>query len=279
MMEKFSRRAFCGAGVAALAGSAAFAQNATQNATQNGALQLAAEAVPPDTEEQRIAELVIANHILADQGVLDSYGHVTVRSLKNPKHYWMSANKASGLVTKADILEFDENSQPINANGRRTYNERYIHGEVYRVRPDVMCVVHSHSPDVLPYTVTDQPLKALIHMAHFIGSDPVPKFDLEDVEGPHNGMLLLNTRAGAAMAKALGNRNVVLLRGHGMTVVGPTIRRAVYNAVYTQENARVESEALKLGKPKFLNEFEVQRRGEVNRAWDAWSRQAAITPR
>jgi HCOMODA/2-hydroxy-3-carboxy-muconic semialdehyde decarboxylase len=104
-------------------------------------------------------------------------------------------------------------------------------------------------------------------------------FDLEDVEGPKNGMLILNTRAGAGMAKALGNRNLVLIRGHGMTVVGPTIRRATYNAVYTQVNARVESEALRLGKPKFLNPFEADRLGEANRAWDAWARHAAIAPR
>jgi HCOMODA/2-hydroxy-3-carboxy-muconic semialdehyde decarboxylase len=116
-------------------------------------------------------------------------------------------------------------------------------------------------------------------MAHFIGAEPVPMFDLEDVEGPRNGMLILNARAGAAVAKALGNRTVVLMRGHGMTVVGPTIRRATYNAVYTQVNAQVETEALRLGKPKFLNQYEVERRGEANRAWDAWARHAAAAPR
>ena len=261
-LQKIGRRAFCAGTIGLLGASAAMAQ---------APAPLPAEDFPPDTEEQRIADLVIANRILADQGVLDSYGHVTVRSLKNPKHYLMSRNRAPGLVVKSDIMEFDENSQPVDQRGRQIYNERYIHGEIFRARPDVIAVVHSHSPAVLPFGVTDQPLKALIHMGHFIGADPVPVFDLEDVEGPHNGMLLLNTKAGAALAKKLGDRKVVLMRGHGMTVVGENIRRATYNAIYTQVNAQVEMEALKLGKPKFLNEFEVQRRGQINRAWDAWA--------
>jgi ribulose-5-phosphate 4-epimerase/fuculose-1-phosphate aldolase len=229
---------------------------------------------PPDSEEQRIADLVVANHILADQNVLDSYGHVTVRSFKNPKNFLMSGNRAPALVTAEDIMEFDENSMPIDQRGRRVYNERFIHGEIFRARPDVGAVVHSHAPDVLPFTVTDTvPLKALIHMAHFIGSEPAPIFDLEAVEGANNNMLVLNAKSGAALAQKLGDRNVVLMRGHGMTVVGPNVRRATYNAVYTQVNARVEMEAVKLGTPKFLNRFEVQRVGQVNRAWEAWANQ------
>ena len=256
------RRAFCGAGLAIVAWTAAGAQ---------APAPLPPEQFPLDTEEQRIADLVTANHILADQGVLDSYGHVTVRSLKNPKHFLMSRNRAPGLVTGEDIMEFDENSLPVDQKGRQIYNERFIHGEIFRARPDVMAVVHSHAPDVLPFSVTDAPLKAMIHMAHFIGSDPVPVFDLETVEGPRNGMLVLNSRAGAALAQKLGNRNLVLMRGHGMTVVGPNVRRATYNAIYTQINARAEMEALKLGHPKFMNEFEVQRVGQINRAWEAWA--------
>jgi ribulose-5-phosphate 4-epimerase/fuculose-1-phosphate aldolase len=125
---------------------------------------------------------------------------------------------------------------------------------------------------VLPFTVAaGAPLKALIHMAHFIGSEPVPVFDLEAVEGPNNNMLVLNPKSGAALARTLGDRNVVLMRGHGMTVVGPNVRRATYNAVYTQLNARVQMDALQLGQPKFMNKFETQRVGQINRAWDAWA--------
>jgi len=261
-----NRRASFGASVVAMAFTAA------------GAWAQAPAAIPPDvfpadSEEQRIADLVTANHILADQNVLDSYGHVTVRSFKNPKHFLMSGNRAPALVTADDIMEFDENSMPVDQRGRRVYNERFIHGEIYRLRPDVVAVVHGHAPDVLPFTVTGVPFKALIHMAHFIGSEPAPVFDLEDVEGPNNNMLVLNPKSGEALAKKLGDRNVVLMRGHGMTVVGPNVRRATYNAVYTQVNARVEIEALKLGQPKFLNKFEVQRVGQINRAWDGWADQ------
>jgi HCOMODA/2-hydroxy-3-carboxy-muconic semialdehyde decarboxylase len=263
-----NRRIFFGASLAAMAYSAA-------GAWAQAPAAIPSDEFPPDSEAQRIADLVIANHILADQGVLDSYGHVTVRSFKNPQHFLMSGNRAPALVTADDIMEFDENSLPIDQRGRRVYNERFIHGEIFRVRPDVVAVVHSHAPDVLPFTVTDQvPLKALIHMAHFIGSEPVPVFDLEAVEGPNNNMLVLNAKSGAALAKTLGDRNVVLMRGHGMTVVGPNVRRATYNAVYTQLNARVEMDAVRLGRPKFMNKFEVQRVGQINRAWEAWANQA-----
>lgn len=258
------RRMFCGAALATMVCSAAGAQ-------VKGPAPLPAETFPPDTEEQRIADLVTANHILADQGVLDSYGHATVRSLKNPGHFLMSRNRAPGLVTAEDIMEFDENSLPVDQKGRQIYNERFIHGEIFRARPDVTAIVHSHAPDVLPFSVTDVPFKAMIHMAHFIGSEPAPVFDLEAVEGPRNGMLVLTPQSGAALARKLGDRNVVLMRGHGMTVVGPNIRRATYNAVYTQVNARAEIEALRLGRPKFMNEFEVQRVGQINRAWDGWA--------
>lgn len=264
--QLIDRRTFFSACAGALACSAAgaWAQPAA----------IPPDQFPPDSEEQRIADLVIANHILADQNVLDSYGHVTVRSFNNPKHFLMSGNRAPALVRPEDIMEFDQDSMPIDQRGRRIYNERFIHGEIFRVRPDVVAVVHGHAPDVLPFTVTDAvPFKALIHMAHFIGSDPAPIFDLEAVEGPNNSMLVLDARSGAALAQKLGDRNVVLMRGHGMTVVGSNVRRATYNAVYTQVNARVEMEAVKLGQPKFLNKFEVQRVGQINRAWEAWANQ------
>jgi HCOMODA/2-hydroxy-3-carboxy-muconic semialdehyde decarboxylase len=262
------RRTFFGGSVAAMAYTAA-------GAWAQAPAAIPSDQYPPDSEEQRIADLVTANRILADQHVLDSYGHVTVRSFRNPKHFLMSGNRAPALVTAEDIMEFDENSLPVDQRGRRVYNERFIHGEIFRARPDVVAVVHSHAPDVLPFTVTDDvPLKALIHMAHFIGSEPVPVFDLEEVEGPNNNMLVLNSKSGEALAKKLGDRNVVLMRGHGMTVVGPNIRRATYNAVYTQLNARVEMDALKLGRPKFMNEFEVKRVGQINRAWEAWADRA-----
>ncbi|HET9446650.1 MAG TPA: class II aldolase/adducin family protein, partial [Steroidobacteraceae bacterium] len=135
-----SRRRFVGAslGAMACAATAAWAQGSTA---------IPADEFPPDSEEQRIADLVVANHILASHNVLDSYGHVTVRSLRNPRHFLMSGNRAPALVTPGDIMEFDENSMPVDQRGRRVYNERFIHGEIFRARPDVVAVVHGHSPD------------------------------------------------------------------------------------------------------------------------------------
>jgi HCOMODA/2-hydroxy-3-carboxy-muconic semialdehyde decarboxylase len=230
----------------------------------------------PDTDAQRIADLVIANHILADQGVLDGFGHISFRSVANPKHYFMARAIAPALVTKADIVEFDENSQPIDLPaGFELYSERFIHGEIYRARPDVQSVAHSHSGAVIPFSVTTAPLKALIHVAYFLGAEPAPVFDLRSVEGDHNQMLVGNAKDGAGLAKTLGDRPVVLMRGHGMAVVGGSIHETVFRAVYTQVNAQVEEQALRLGSPTFMNAFEVQRVERIERPWDLWAAQAA----
>jgi ribulose-5-phosphate 4-epimerase/fuculose-1-phosphate aldolase len=228
-----------------------------------------------DTDEQRIADLVIANHILASLNVLDGFGHVSVRSVRNPKHFFMARSVAPAQVTRDDILEFDENSQPIDALGRELYSERFIHGEVLRARPDVQSVVHSHSTAVLPFTVSNAPFKALIHVAYFLGVDPAPIFDIRVAEGEDNRMLVATGPTGAVLARTLGNRAVVLMRGHGMTVVGPSIRDAVFRAVYAQVNAQVELEALRLGPPVFMNEFEVMRTERITRQWDMWAAKAS----
>jgi len=239
-------------------------------------------AVAPDTDEQRIDDLVIANHILFDQGVLDAYGHVSVRSVRNPSHYFLSRSRAPGLVTKADIMEFDQDSNPIDQRGRPMYSERFIHGEIYRARPDAQAVVHCHSPAVIPFGVTGVPLRPIIHMAGFL-PQRVPTFEIRDVEGPGNGMLVQNKTTGAAVARALGPSSVVLMRGHGMAVVGPSVRHAVFRAIYTQLNAQVELESLKLGQVVFLNPVEAAKVDVVNegsllsanpRQWRLWQAQA-----
>jgi ribulose-5-phosphate 4-epimerase/fuculose-1-phosphate aldolase len=240
---------------------------------------VAAQAPAPapavaDTDKQRIADLVVANHILADQGVLDGFGHVSVRSVKNPKHFFMARSLAPALVTQADILEFDENSAPIDQRGRELYSERFIHGEILRARPEVQSVVHSHAAAVLPFSVTKAPLKALIHVAYFLGTEPAPVFDIRDADGADNRMLVNTARSGAALAHTLGGRSVALLRGHGMAVAGTSIREAVFEAIYTQVNARIELEALKLGTPEFLNRFEVTRTERISRQWEEWAAHA-----
>jgi len=233
-----------------------------------------------DTDEQRIAELVVANHILFDQGVLDGFGHVSVRSVKNPKHFYMARSLAPALATKEEIFEFDENSQPIDPRGKRMYGERFIHGEIYRARPDVQAVVHSHSITVVPFGTVNVPLRPIMHMAGFLPQQ-VPVFEIRDVKGENNGVLIHDIEAGAALAKVLGSGPVALMRGHGMAVAAPDVRTAVFRAIYTQLDAQVEAQALALGNPKFLNAAEAANVNKVNegvviRAWELWAPHAEL---
>lgn len=247
--------------------SAAVAQNA------NPANRPLSGATLPATDEERIAELVTANHILAHQGVVDGFGHLSVRSASNPKHFFMARSLAPALVTRADILEFDENSSPVKPGGPQPYGERFIHGEIYRARSDVNAVSHSHTAEVLPFTVTKTPLKALIHVAAFLGTEGAPVFDLRDTQ-PDNLMLISNVKSGADLAKTLGSRSVVLMRGHGMTVAAPTTRDAVLRAIYTRVNAKVQMDAMKLGEPVFMSAFEATRVDPIARQWPLWVEQA-----
>ena len=229
----------------------------------------------PAADEERIAELVVAHQILSDQGVMDGFGHISVRSATSPGHFFMGRGAlVPDLVTPDDIIEYDENSEPYQAGGRAGPTERFMHGEIYRVRPDVSAVSHSHTAAVLPYAVTKTPLRAVIHTASFLGSRPVPVFEIRDCMGPRNGILVDNPKAGAALAHKLGDRPVVLLRGHGMTVAAPSVLDAVFRSVYTQVNASIQTEARKLGRPRFLNRFEADREQPVWVQWDWWTAQA-----
>ena len=242
---------------------------------QAPAASAAAPAAVADTDELRIADLIDGNHILANERVLDGFGHISVRSVKNPKHYYMARSRGPGLVEAADIMEYDEDSQPVDQRGREMYSERFIHGEIYRARPDVQSVVHSHSPAVMPFTVTKTPFQALTHVSGFLGVTPVPVYEIRDVTGPENNMLIRDAKTGSALAKTLGTRAVALMRGHGMAVAAAGgIREAVFFAVYTQANARIEAETMRLGTPVFMNRFEVTRTERISRQWELWARAA-----
>jgi 3-hydroxy-2-methylpyridine-4,5-dicarboxylate 4-decarboxylase len=248
-------------------GSAAVAQ--PSGTPQHGATQ-------SDSDEQRMADLAVASRILVQEGVLDSFGHVTVRSLKNPSHYFMPRAMPPALVTVKDIVELDQNSAPIDPNAPRTNGERFIHGEIYRLRPDVQAVVHSHSPAVIPFSVSpDRPLRPVLHMAGFLPAR-VPVFDHRSVskDDPSlRGKLMVNNaKLGAALAKTLGHDSVALIRGHGNAVVGASLPWAVLRAVYTQLNARVQMEAIALGgEVIYLNEDELKMHPvevfDVDRPW------------
>lgn len=246
------------------------------------ALMLAASvnaATPEQEDAERIADLVLANHILADQHVVDGFGHISVRSAKNPNHYFISRSRAPELVTADDIMEYDLDDNPIDARSRSSYLERFIHSEIYKARPDVQSVVHSHSGAVIPFSVTNVPLRPISHMAGFLVR-AVPVFEIRETGGNDNDMLIRNKTLGAALAKKLGNATVVLMRGHGDVAVGKTIKTAVLHAVYTDLDARLQSEAMQLGgKITFLNEVEASKIGEINdqqidRPWEIWKNQA-----
>ena len=226
-----------------------------------------------------VRDVAIANRILFQQGVLDAFGHVSVRHDKRPDRFLLARNMAPGLVTEADIVEFDFDGNPINANGRSVYLERFIHGEVFRARPEVMAVVHSHSPSVVPFgIVKGVPFRPVYHMAAFIG-EAAPIFEIRDAGGDATDLLISNSMLGVALAKTLGQGNVVLMRGHGATIVGADLKEAVFRAVYTEGNARLQAEALRIGPVTYLSAGEVKTAtvnvgGQKNRAWDLWRMQA-----
>ena len=235
---------------------------------------MADEALLPET----IEDLVLANKILYRQKVVDAFGHISVRHDKDPNRYLMSRSMAPALVTAEDILEYDLDSTPIDQRGRAVYLERFIHGEIYKLRPDVHAIVHSHSPSVIPYANVKTPLRPMNHIASFLGGG-VPVFEIRDAAGPASDMLIRNPTLGHALAVVLGPRPVALMRGHGSVAAAQSVRHVVFRAVYTEVNARMESEALRLGDPTFLNDEEAAAAmktndGLVDRPWDLWKRRA-----
>jgi ribulose-5-phosphate 4-epimerase/fuculose-1-phosphate aldolase len=225
-----------------------------------------------------IDDLVAASRILAQHEVLDAYGHVSARSDKKPAHFVMSRSLAPALVTAADLMELDADSEPLPGDKRKGFIERYIHGEIYRARPEVMAVVHSHSPSVIPFGVTRTKLRPVYHMGSFLWSG-APVFDIRK-EREENDLLIRDRPLGQALARALGKCNCVLMRGHGMTVIGDSVPEAVFRAIYTEMNARLQLQANQLEGPiEFLSDEEGRRsmaanRGTLERPWELWKKSA-----
>src|ERR1700729_1539339 len=237
---------------------------------------LPASAGPPNAA--LIDDLVAANRILYDQGVVDGFGHVSARHDKDPNRYLLSRSMAPALVTEDDIMEFDLDSTPIDQRGRAVYLERFIHGEIYKARPDVLSVVHSHSPEVLPYANKKVQLRPMNHISGFVGGG-VPVFEIRDVAGPASDMLIRSAALGRALAVTLGARPVALMRGHGSVAAAQSVRHVVFRAVYTEVNARMQAEAMKLGTPTFLSTEEAAAAaktndGLVDRPWELWKQRA-----
>jgi HCOMODA/2-hydroxy-3-carboxy-muconic semialdehyde decarboxylase len=229
----------------------------------------------PTADPAFIDKLVLANRILYDQGVVDGFGHVSVRHDRSPVHFLLARNMAPALVRRDDIVTFDLEGAALDANGRRVYLERFIHGEIYRARPDVHAVVHSHSPSVIPFGVTRQPLRPVFHMSGFLGQGTA-LFDIRDTAGDTD-MLISSAKLGQALAATLGMRSTVLMRGHGSTVVGTSLEQAVYRAIYAEVNAKLQMQAIALGDVTYLNEQEAAKSATTNdtqlaRVWELWSK-------
>lgn len=227
----------------------------------------------PKADPALVEKLAIANRILYDQGVVDGFGHISVRHDKSPEHFLLSCNRAPGLVNPEDILSYDLNGDLAVTSDKRSYLERFIHSEIYRSRPDVMSVVHSHSPSVIPFGATGQRLRPIFHMSGFLGSGSA-LFEIRDAGG-NTDLLISSTGLGKALAQSLSQHNCVLMRGHGSTTVGPSIEVAVYRAIYAEVNAKLQLQAAALGPINFLNEEEAAlaaatTEGQVVRTWDLW---------
>lgn len=221
-------------------------------------------------------ELVDANRILFHQGVLDGFGHVSLRDPDRSDRFWLSRNRAPALVEPDDLMRFDFDGQA-EGDDRRPYLERFIHGEIYRARPDITAIVHSHSPTVVPFTVVDVPFRPVCHMCGFIGRQ-APVFEIRENAGIGTDLLIRDSRLGSQLAACIGDSSLALMRGHGLTVVGKTLHQAVFRAVYVEQNARFLSEALKLSpRVTHLTDEEAAATaattdGQIDRAWDLWKR-------
>lgn len=243
-----------------------------------GAQQAAAGDDPVE-----LRRVVAANRILANEGVVDAFGHVSVRDPANRQRYVMSHSRSPALVESGDLLTFELDGTPLDAQGRRPYGERMIHGAVYEAREDVNAVIHHHAYSVIPFSVTDTPLVPLTHTAAVIGGE-IPVWDIRHDFG-ETDMLVRSMEMGRSLVATLGNATCLLMRGHGAVVVGATVKEAVLSSIYLELNARILAQTLALGEPTPLSpaEIELSRATQfsalgADRAWEYFCRRAGIEP-
>jgi ribulose-5-phosphate 4-epimerase/fuculose-1-phosphate aldolase len=230
-----------------------------------------------------LRELAVANRILAREGVVDAFGHVSIRHPERADRFFMSRSRAPELVTVDDLMEFELDGTPVDARGRTPYSERFIHGAIYEKRADVMSVIHNHSHAIIPYGITPVKLRPVLHVGAAIGEE-IPVWDIARKFGDTN-MLVVNMEQGRDLASTLGANRVALMRGHGCAVAGRTLREAVFTAVYLQVNAQLQTQALMLSdKVEYLSPGEAAKAKEMtsqpiglDRAWEYWTLRADRT--
>ena len=233
-------------------------------------------------EPALLEELVVANRILANEGVVDAFGHVSVRHPEEPSHYVIARSLGPELVTAGDVQRFTLEGEQVGGDTRPAYAERAIHGAIYEARPDAQAVCHNHAPSTIPFGVTGVPLRPIFHMASLLGSE-IPVWDIADEFG-ETDMLVRTIDQGRSLARTLGRRRVALMRGHGSVVAGRTLREVVTTCVYPEQNARLQIQATALGQIRYLSDGEIQRTGEMllgslasDRAWDTWRRRVQVS--
>ncbi len=225
--------------------------------------------LPPELVDR----VVYANRILYDQSIVDGLGHVSVRHPDDAGAFLLSCSRAPALVRRRDITVYDHDGNTLSEQKERPYLERFIHGEIYRARPDVMSVIHSHSPNVIPFAITQSALRPVFHMSGFLGEGSA-HFEIREAGG-NTDMLISSSYLGQALARSLGSHSCVLMRGHGSTVVGTSLEQAVYRAIYAEVNARLQLAANGLGEITFLNTEEAKlasdtNDGQIPRSWNLW---------
>jgi HCOMODA/2-hydroxy-3-carboxy-muconic semialdehyde decarboxylase len=235
-----------------------------------------AQSVPP-ADQGLLDDLVAANRVLYAKNVVDGLGHVSVRHDKDPNLYVLAAERAPGLVTRDDLAIYDLDSNAQTLRERRPYNERFIHGEIYKARPDIHSVVHCHTPSLVTFCVCQCQLRPLYHMSGFLGRG-VARFEIRETAGMTD-MLVSSPPLGAALAKSLGDKQIVLMRGHGATMAGQSIKHAVFRAIYAALNATMQMDAMRLGEVMFLSDEEALKATDLNdrfvdRSWALWKHEA-----
>ena len=232
-----------------------------------------------DNFTNTMREVVVANRILARENVVDAYGHVSVRNPKNPDHYFLSCSRSPELVQRADIMEFRLDGTPVDGDSRNPYLERFIHGAAFERNQDIQAVVHSHAEEVLPFTISSQPLLPVIHSAGFMGPEP-PVWDIADKFGDTT-LLVVNMDQGRDLAEAFSKRRIVLMRGHGFAAAGRSLSEVVRLSVMLPRNAKILTAALQFGGLKPLRPGEIALRQDMNpegkefyRAWEYWATRA-----
>jgi ribulose-5-phosphate 4-epimerase/fuculose-1-phosphate aldolase len=236
----------------------------------------------PLADPTALRDLVAANRILAREGVLDAYGHVSIRHPDHPDQYVIARSLGPEFVTEADLQCFTVDGTQVGGVAGTSYSERFIHGAIYEARPDVLAICHNHAPSLIPFSVTRTPLRPIYHMAALLGPE-VPKWDIAADFGADTDLLVRTMEHGRSLARALGPRRVVLMRGHGSAVAGGSLPEVVWTCVYMAENARLQMQAMALGDVQYLSPGEIERMGGYQvdprgfeRAWHAWRKRVGL---